>query len=151
MPPSEKEPAHFDVIDGGSPDGLGDDGDGDVSEGQPPLRDPGFFSTSVYTIVEWHQWHRKHGVMYLDVDAGIKDLLTFFDTELNHVRRGDGTPGLLVSQDYKGEFTVFVPDIALVERTHVHTLAWSDPEFDLELDMMSLPYVVENLSFDVRQ
>ena len=55
--PSEKESAHFD-IEGGSPDGLGGDGDGDVSEGQPPLRDPGFFSTSVYTIDEWHQWHR---------------------------------------------------------------------------------------------
>ena len=80
---------------------------------------------------------------------GIKDLLTFLDTELTHVHRGDGTPGLIVCLSYKGGVTVFVPDIALVERTHVHTLAWSDPEFDLELDMMSLPYVVENLSYDV--
>ena len=133
----------------GSPGGLGGgDGDGAVP-GDQPSEEPGCFSTSVYTREEWGQWHREHGVMYWDVYVAINDLLTFFVTELTYVHRGDGTPGLLVSLTYHGGVTVFVPDIALVERTHVHTLAWSDAEFDLELDMMSLPDVRATLSHDV--
>ena len=133
----------------GSPGGLGGgDGDGAVP-GDQPSEEPGCFSTSVYTREEWGQWHREHGVTYWDVFAGIKYLLTFLDTELTYVRRGDGTPGVVVCLNYKGGVTVFVPDIALVERTHVHTLAWSDAEFDLELDMMSLPDVRATLSHDV--
>ena len=133
----------------GSPGGLGGgDGDGAVP-GDQPSEEPGCFSTSVYTREEWGQWHREHGVTYWDVFAGIKYLLTFLDTELTYVRRGDGTPGVVVCLNYKGGVTVFVPDIALVERTHVHTLAWSDAEFDLELDMMSLPDVSAILSHDV--
>ena len=134
----------------GSPGGLGGgDGDGAVP-GDQPSEEPGCFSTSVYTREEWGQWHREHGVMYWDVYVAINDLLTFFVTELTYVHRGDGTPGLLVSLTYHGGVTVFVPDIALVERTHVHTLAWSDPEFDVDLDMMSLRTAVERLSDDLK-